>query len=211
MAADVLSSRGITCDLFDRMPSLGRKFLMAGKGGLNITHSEPLDIFVQRYGPSAEVMTPMLGDFGPVQLRDWVASLGVETFVGTSGRVFPTEMKAAPLLRAWIHRLRTRGVRFHVRHRLISIDNSGREPPELSLEFHSPQGITKQSYSAVILAFGGGSWSKLGSDGRWVPTVEQLGIEIAPLRPSNCGFDCGWSEHFSRVGRESCENLGKIT
>ncbi|MDD4911030.1 MAG: TIGR03862 family flavoprotein [Sideroxydans sp.] len=205
MAAEVLSQSGIHVDVYDAMPSVGRKFLMAGKGGMNITHSEPLADFLPRYGSRREQIEPLLQTFSPFALREWIHGLGVETFVGTSGRVFPTDMKAAPLLRAWLHRLRENGVQFNMRHRWVGWDEAGALRFEVSnsdvgrvstrhvglksdLQHHKPD--------AVILAMGGGSWPQLGSDGSWVAPLQQRGIDIAPLRPSNCGFDIAWSDHF---------------
>jgi uncharacterized flavoprotein (TIGR03862 family) len=192
MAAEVLAQGGVQVDLYDAMPSVGRKFLLAGVGGMNITHSEPLEAFVSRYGARAVLIRPLLETFPPDALREWIHDLGVETFVGSSGRVFPKEMKAAPLLRAWLHRLREAGVRFHVRHRWLGWNEDG------TLHFAAPQGELAMQADAVVLALGGGSWAKLGSDGAWVPLLAQRGIEIAPLLPSNCGFDVagGWSEHL---------------
>ncbi|MFM2276380.1 MAG: hypothetical protein RL211_2252 [Pseudomonadota bacterium] len=201
MAADVLCSAGVSVDVYDAMPSVGRKFLLAGKGGLNLTHSEPADIFITRFGARREQIEPLLVTFGATQVRDWAKTLGVDTFVGTSGRVFPTDMKAAPLLRAWLHRLRHpetgQGVRFHMRHRWTgwqSDDVAGTQ-----LKFETPGGEVTAQADAVVLALGGGSWARLGSDGAWVPLLAARGVAVAPLRPSNCGFDVagGWSEHFS--------------
>lgn len=191
MAAEVLAQAGRSVDLYDAMPSVGRKFLLAGKGGLNITHSEPLENFLTRYGKRRAQLEPILTAFGPEALRAWVRELGIDTFVGTSGRVFPVEMKAAPLLRAWLHRLRSAGVRFHVRHRWCGWTEDG------ALHFATPQGQTTVHATAVLLALGGGSWPRLGSDAAWVPLLVQRGVEVAALQPANCGFDCGWSEHFS--------------
>ncbi|HEY8100112.1 MAG TPA: TIGR03862 family flavoprotein [Burkholderiaceae bacterium] len=191
MAAEVLSQGGVQVDLYDAMPSVGRKFLLAGKGGMNITHSEPLDPFLSRYGARRAHIAPLLDAFDPQTLCDWVHGLGIDTFVGTSGRVFPTDMKAAPLLRAWLHRLREAGVRFHMRHRWRGWDEHG------SLRFESPASEQLINADAVILALGGGSWARLGSDGAWVPLLVQRGVAVAALRPANCGFDVGWSEHFS--------------
>ncbi|MBU1264594.1 MAG: TIGR03862 family flavoprotein [Gammaproteobacteria bacterium] len=192
MAAEVLSQNGVRVDLYDAMPSLGRKFLLAGVGGMNITHSEPFDVFLSRYGARAADIHPLLEAFPPAALREWIQGLGVETFVGSSGRVFPTGMKAAPLLRAWLHRLRESGVRFHVRHRWLGWREDG------ALRLASLQGELAVRADAVVLALGGGSWAKLGSNGAWVPLLAQRGVEVAPLRPSNCGFDVagGWSEHL---------------
>lgn len=191
MAAEVLSALpGLAVDVYDAMPSVGRKFLMAGKGGMNITHSEPLPDFVGRYGARAGQLAPWLAAFSPTALRDWIHSLGIDTFVGTSGRVFPTEMKAAPLLRAWLHRLRSQGVHFHVRHRWLGWSGDG-------LRFATPDGEIVVQAAAVILALGGGSWARLGSDGAWVPVLRDSGIDVAPLKPANCGFDVAWSPYFS--------------
>ena len=190
MAAEVLSSSGARVDVYDAMPSLGRKFLMAGKGGLNLTHSESGEAFLLRDGTRRANIEPMLKAFDSRALREWARDLGVETFVGSSGRVFPSSMKAAPLLRAWLHRLREAGAKFHVRHRWTGWAGDG------ALRFTTPQGEQSIRADAVVFACGGGSWARLGSDAGWVPLLEQRGIEIAPLQPSNCGFDIGWSEHF---------------
>jgi len=191
MAAEVLSRGGARVDLYDAMPSVGRKFLMAGKGGMNITHSEPHAAFLSRYGARQAQIEPLLDAFGPEALRQWIHGLGIETFVGSSGRVFPRDMKAAPLLRAWLRRLREVGVNFHVRHRWLGWDEHGR------LRFAASQGERILQADAVVLALGGGSWPQLGSDGAWVPLLERRGVPIATLKPANCGFDVGWSEHFS--------------
>lgn len=191
MAAETAAAAGLEVQLFDAMPSVGRKFLIAGKGGMNITHAEPLVDFKRRYGVRENVISPMLDVFGPLQLREWIHGLGIETFVGTSGRVFPREMKAAPLLRAWLHRLRGQGVHFHVRHRWLGWTAEG------DLLFATPDGQVTVRADAVILALGGGSWRKLGSDGAWVPLLMARGVSVAPLKPANCGFDVGWSAHFS--------------
>ncbi len=178
-------------DVYDAMPSMGRKFLLAGKGGLNLTHSEPLDSFLLRYGTRRERIAPLLHAFGPDALRAWVKVLGIETHVGSSRRVFPTAMKAAPLLRAWLHRLRAAGVNFHTRHRWLGWDQDG------ALRFASQTDAEQTVHAdATVLALGGGSWPQLGSDGAWVPLLAQRGVNIAPLRSANCGFDTGWSEHF---------------
>ena len=191
MAAEVLAAGGAQVDLFDAMPSVGRKFLLAGKGGLNLTHSEPFEAFAGRYGARRDLIEPMLRVLGPAELRAWALALGVSTFVGSSGRVFPTDMKAAPLLRAWLGRLRAAGVSFHMRHRWLGWDAAN------ALRFAAPTGEVAHRADAVVLALGGGSWARLGSDGAWVPLLEQRGVEIAALQPSNCGFDvAGWSEFF---------------
>jgi len=193
MAAEMLAEGGIGVDLYDGMPSVGRKFLMAGKGGLNITHSEPPDLFMSRYGPRRGNLAPLVGAFGPDALREWMAQLGVESFVGSSGRVFPKAMKAAPLLRAWLHRLRAAGVRFHARHRLEGWTS---KTGGFALRFRSPEGTRVRDAHAVVLALGGGSWPRLGSDGAWVPLLADAGIAIAPLAAANSGFDVAWSDHF---------------
>jgi uncharacterized flavoprotein (TIGR03862 family) len=192
MAAGVLAEGGIQVDLYDAMPSVGRKFLLAGVGGLNITHSEPFDTFLSRYGTRAAAIQPLLEAFPPAALREWIHGLGVETFVGSSGRVFPRDMKAAPLLRAWLHRLRETGVRFHMRYRWMGWADSG------ALRFETSQGEIVVKADAVVLSLGGGSWAKLGSDGAWVPLLVRRAVDVAPLLPSNCGFDVanGWSEHL---------------
>jgi uncharacterized flavoprotein (TIGR03862 family) len=189
MAAQALARAGIVADVFDAMPSVGRKFLLAGRGGMNITHSEPYEQFLTRYGARSAVLKPMLDEFTPDDARAWVHSLGVDTFVGSSGRVFPTEMKAAPMLRAWLHQLRESGVQFHQRHRWVGWQDG-------ALRFATPDGERSVQADTVILALGGASWARLGSDGAWAPLFEQRGVQVAPLQPSNCGFDIGWSEHF---------------
>lgn len=190
MAAQTLAQGGAQVDLYDAMPSVGRKFLLAGRGGMNITHAEPYSDFVTRYGKAADALRPMLDAFGPQQVRDWVHGLGVDTFVGTSGRVFPTDMKAAPLLRAWLHRLREQGVHLHMRHRWLGWRDG-------ALLLAGPDGELTVQADAAILALGGGSWARLGSDGAWLPLLAARGVALAPLVPANCGFDVAWSEHFS--------------
>jgi len=219
MAAEVLIEAGVAVDLYDAMPSVGRKFLLAGKGGLNLTHSESADRFAERYGERRTQIEVLLRSFGAQQLREWAHGLGVETFVGTSGRVFPTDMKAAPLLRAWLNRLRHpaqgAGVQFHMRHRWLGWAEDGH-----TLRFETPQGEVTAQADAVVLALGGGSWARLGSNGAWVPLLAARGVAVAPLLPANCGFDVavqrrlpaegqavpvqvvpapttGWSEHFA--------------
>jgi uncharacterized flavoprotein (TIGR03862 family) len=203
MAAEVLSRGGVRVDVFDAMPSVGRKFLMAGKGGLNLTHAEPLEDFLSRYGARRARIEPLLDAFGPQALREWARELGIDTFVGSSGRVFPRDMKAAPLLRAWLHRLRASGVRFHARHRWLGWHADGR------LRFAAPAGEILVQPSATVLALGGGSWPQLGSDGAWVPWLAARGVTVAPLRPANCGFDVGWSEHFR--GRFAGQPVKSVT
>jgi uncharacterized flavoprotein (TIGR03862 family) len=250
MAAEVLAADGVAVDLYDAMASVGRKFLLAGRGGLNLTHSEPLEAFLQRYGSAAPHVRPWLEAFPPDALRAWAAGLGVDTFVGSSGRVFPVDMKAAPLLRAWLHRLRAAGVRIHARHRWIGwegdapgadpfrpepgaprMPEGGRSaaaaadrpapadrsapasgstrPPPLRLQ--TRDGFVRVDADALILALGGASWRRLGSDGAWVAWLASAGVGVEPLRPANCGFDVrpsgdagaasqapasGWSDHF---------------
>ena len=198
MAAEVLIQGGARVDLYDAMPSVGRKFLMAGKGGMNITHAEPAETFLSRYGARRTRIKPLLEVFGSEPLREWVHGLGISTFVGTSGRVFPADMKAAPLLRAWLHRLRKAGVHFHMRHRWCGWDGeSGNGETSGALRFSTGQGECTVHADAVVLALGGGSWARLGSDGAWMPLLAQRGIAVAPLLPANCGFNVGWSEWFS--------------
>ena len=191
MAAEVARAGGIEVDLFEAKGSVGRKFLIAGKGGLNLTHAEPRPGFDARYGARASDVGRWLDDFDADALRDWARGLGVDTFVGSSDRVFPTDRKAAPLLRGWVRRLREAGVRFHVQHRWTGWDDDG------ALRFDTPDGERHFTAPATVLALGGGSWPELGSDGAWVPWLAQRGIDVAPLQPSNCGFDLGWTEHFS--------------
>jgi uncharacterized flavoprotein (TIGR03862 family) len=195
MAAEVLSAAGLSVDLFDAMPSVGRKFLLAGRGGLNLTHSEDLERFGTRFAERNAALAPALAAFTPPELRDWAAALGIETFVGSSGRVFPTDMKAAPLLRAWLHRLREAGVRFHARHHWQGWGDTG------ALQFTTPKGLLGHQADATIFALGGASWARLGSDGAWVDALGARGADVAPLKPANCGFDIaptgpdheGWS------------------
>jgi uncharacterized flavoprotein (TIGR03862 family) len=191
MAAETLLAAGCRVEVFDTMPSAGRKFLLAGKGGLNLTHGEGFDAFVARYAERSAVLAPLLRDFGADALRAWAAGLGIGTFVGSSGRVFPQDMKAAPLLRAWLHRLRTQGAVLHQRHRWQGWDGSG------ALCFDTPVGPKALRPLATVLALGGASWSRLGSDGAWWPWLQARGVDLAPLQPSNCGFDVGWSQHLA--------------
>jgi predicted flavoprotein YhiN len=184
MAAEVLAQAGVAVHLFDAMPSVGRKFLLAGKGGLNLTHSEPHDAFASRFAARQPQVEPLITAFGGPQVRAWAQGLGVDTFVGTSGRVFPADMKAAPLLRAWLQRLRSQGVQFHMRHRWLGWSEEGG-----ALRFATPGGEVGVSARATVLALGGGSWSRLGSDGAWAPLLAARGVAVAPLRPANCGFD----------------------
>jgi len=191
MAAQVARAAGVEVDLFEAKGSVGRKFLIAGKGGLNLTHGEPRPAFDARYGARAREVGAWLDDFDAHALREWARGFGVDTYIGTSGRVFPDDRKAAPLLRGWVRRLREDGVRFHVQHRWLGWDDDG------ALRFATPDGDLAVRADATVLALGGGSWPELGSDGAWVGAVRARGIEVAPLQPSNCGFDIGWSEHFA--------------
>ncbi|MDR9753030.1 TIGR03862 family flavoprotein [Pseudomonas sp. SZMC_28357] len=189
MAAEVLSLAGVGVDLYDGMPSVGRKFLLAGVGGMNITHSEAYPAFLARYAERAPQIAPLLRAFGADALCRWIHDLGIETFVGSSGRVFPTDMKAAPLLRAWLKRLRETGVAIHTRHRWLGWDSHG------ALRIACAEGEKIVHADATLLALGGGSWSRLGSDGAWMLPLEQRGVELAPLQPSNCGFEVqAWSD-----------------
>jgi uncharacterized flavoprotein (TIGR03862 family) len=192
MAAEVLAAAGVAVHVFDAMPSVGRKFLLAGKGGLNLTHGEALPSFLTRYGPRGPQVAAWLDAFAPEALRAWAAGLGIETFVGSSGRVFPKDLKAAPLLRAWLHRLREQGVVFHMRHRWSGWGDDG------ALRFDSPQGAKCVRAQATVLALGGASWPQLGSDAAWVPWLRAAGADIAPLAPANCGFEVAppWSDHL---------------
>jgi uncharacterized flavoprotein (TIGR03862 family) len=205
MAAEVAVAGGAQVHLYDAMASVGRKFLLAGKGGLNLTHSEPLEPFLSRYGPRRPQLAPLIETFGPEALRQWARGLGVETFVGTSGRIFPSDLKSAPLLRSWLRRLRQAGVQFHVRHRWRGWDEQG------CLRFTSPGGTQAVSYDAAILALGGGSWPKLGSDGGWVPLLAERKVPITPLQPANCGFDVKWTDHFrSKFAGQPVKSVGVI-
>ena len=190
MAAETLAMAGVAVEVYDAMPSPGRKFLLAGIGGLNLTHAEDFESFVSRYGARADVVRRWLEELSPDELRAWAAGLGVETFVGSSQRVFPVGMKAAPLLRAWLKRLRAAGVNLHVRHRWLGWDAAG------ALRFVTPEGEVARRCDATVLALGGGSWAKLGSDGAWMPVLAERGVELAPLVPANCGFDAALSHFF---------------
>lgn len=188
MAAEVLGQAGIAVDLYDAMPSVGRKFLLAGVGGMNITHSEPYPAFVSRYAERADEIKALLDDFDADALCQWIHGLSIETFIGSSGRVFPRDMKAAPLLRAWLKRLRDSGVVIHTRHRWLGWTSEG------SLRMSYPQGELSLKPDAVLLALGGGSWARLGSDGAWLPLLKAQGIETAPLQAANSGFEVeAWS------------------
>jgi len=193
MAAEVLAQAGAHVEVFESRPSVGRKFLLAGRGGLNLTHSEPLEPFLARYAERQAALAPALHAFGPQALRDWAHGHGIETFIGTSGRVFPRDLKAAPLLRAWLHRLRVAGVVFHTRHRWLGWDEAGR------LRLQGPAGESLHAADATVLALGGASWPALGSDGAWVPWLQARGVDIAPLQPANCGFDLAAAAPEGRV------------
>ncbi|SFS02361.1 hypothetical protein SAMN05216570_1617 [Dyella sp. OK004] len=188
MAAESARAAGVEVDVYEGKGSVGRKFLLAGKGGMNLTHGEAKADFVQRYGARAKEVGRWLETFDADDLRAWARCLGVETFVGSSGRVFPSDLKAAPLLRGWVHRLRESGVRFHVHYRWLGWDQQG------ALRFDTPDGERAVQASATVLALGGGSWPQLGSDGVWQSWLAARGVDVAPLQPSNCGFDIGWSE-----------------
>jgi uncharacterized flavoprotein (TIGR03862 family) len=191
MAAETIRAAGHAVDLYEAKGSPGRKFLIAGKGGLNLTHSDPSDLFVSRYRERAAEVGTWLADFDAEALRAWARGFGVETYVGSSGRVFPEDRKAAPLLRGWVRRLKEQGVRFHVQHRWTGWDDSG------ALRFETPEGPLHINADAVVLAMGGGSWPELGSDAAWVAPLAARGADIAPLKPANCGFDIDWTSHFS--------------
>ncbi len=190
MAAEVLARGGGRVTVYDRMPSVGRKFLLAGRGGLNLTHSEDLERLLGRYGDGEPRLRPAIEAFSPAQLRAWCEALGQTTFVGSSGRVFPRAMKASPLLRAWLRRLDSEGVAFELRHHWRGWDDDGR------LLFTNAQGSLAVRAHATVLALGGASWPRLGSDGGWVAALAEAGIAVAPLRPANCGFIVRWSDVF---------------
>lgn len=207
MAAEVLAQPGMKVDVYDAMPTIGRKFLLAGRGGLNLTHSENREKFGVRYGDRQAQVESWLDAFAPDAVREWVHALGGQTFVGSSGRVFPVEMKASPLLRKWLQRLNAAGVTFHRQHRwngFISdgdsssadgVQRSANSRP-ISVEFATQGGNVTVAAGAVILALGGGSWARLGSDGAWVNWLRQAGVPVAALKPANCGFDVAWSAVF---------------
>ena len=190
MAAEAAIAAGLRVDVYDGMGSVGRKFLLAGKGGLNLTHAEPTARFVERYGVRQSELARWLEALDADALRAWAHGLGVETFVGSSGRVFPLDLKAAPLLRRWLRRLRESGVHFHMHHRWLGWQAHG------ALHFATPQGPRVLPTDALLLALGGGSWPQLGSDGAWVAPLTQAGIDIAPQQPANCGFEINWSTHL---------------
>lgn len=204
MAAEVLSQAGVKVDLYDGMPSVGRKFLLAGVGGMNITHSEPYPAFLARYAERSGDIAPLLRGFNADALCAWIHGLGIETFVGSSGRVFPTDMKAAPLLRAWLKRLREAGVAIHTRHRWTGWDAAG------NLRIATPDGEISPHPDAVLLALGGASWSRLGSDGAWWPLLAERGIDLKALQAANCGFEVSnWSDLLrSKFAGAPLKNIG---
>ncbi|MBB5206641.1 TIGR03862 family flavoprotein [Chiayiivirga flava] len=190
VAAERLAAAGLQVDLYERTASVGRKFLLAGKGGLNLTHGEARPGFDARYGAAAATVGGWLDRFDAAALRAWAAGLGVDTFVGSSGRVFPRDLKAGPLMRAWVRRLKAAGVRLHMHHRWLGWDGAA------ALRFATPSGEAVVRADAVLFALGGGSWAKLGSDGAWTAAFGARGIGVAPLQPANCGFECDWSPVF---------------
>jgi uncharacterized flavoprotein (TIGR03862 family) len=206
MAAEILSANGVAVNLYDRMPTMGRKFLMAGRGGLNLTHSEPFDAFASRYGAASAALRPILEAFPPPALIAWAENLGHPIFVGSSGRVFPKAMKASPLLRAWLARLRAQGVQFHTRHEWLGWDESG------GLIFRNAEDAHERVQAdATILALGGGSWPKLGSDGAWTDILMRKHVAVTALRASNCGFTIAWSDMFrTRFAGQPLKNIALI-
>lgn len=190
MAAETLAEGGASVTVYDRMPSVGRKFLMAGRGGLNLTHGEPLAQMLRRYGNAEPVLRDAIAQFAPERLRAWCEALGQPTFVGSSGRVFPKAMKASPLLRAWLRRLDRQGVAFALHHRWTGWTAEG------ELVFQTPEGAVMARHAATVLAMGGASWPKLGSDGAWVEAIAQNDLRVAPLEPANCAFAVAWSAFF---------------
>jgi len=202
MAAEVLSAGGMAVTVYDRMPSVGRKFLMAGRGGLNLTHSERFDIFATRYGAASANLGPMLKAFPPLALIDWANTLSAHTFTGSSGRVFPKAMKASPLLRAWLGRLNKQNVQFRLRH-------DWRGWSDNTLLFHTPGGDIAGTPGVTVLALGGASWPRLGADGGWAVALQDRGVQISPLRPTNMGFNVAWSELFrTRFAGQPLKNVG---
>ncbi|MBA9071232.1 hypothetical protein FHR71_005011 [Methylobacterium sp. RAS18] len=201
MAAEVLAGAGQPVTVYERMPSVGRKLLIAGRGGLNLTHSEPLPDFLGRYAPVDPRLPAAVEAYPPDALRAWCEALGQSTFVGSSGRVFPESFKASPLLRAWLTRLDALGVVIRTRHRLVGLE-------EGALAFETPEGPLRVRPRATLLALGGASWPRLGSDGAWVPLLEGNGVAVAPLKPANVGFHVVWSAHFS--GRFAGEPLKRL-
>ena len=203
MAAEAARAHGADVTVHDAMASVGRKFLLAGKGGLNLTHGEGLDAFLSRYGAERAPLDAALRAFDNDAIRAWAQALGIDTFVGTSQRVFPVGLKAAPLLRRWLARLRHDGVRLQPRHRWLGWDDSG------ALRFATPAGEVQLEYDSVVLALGGASWPALGSDGAWTALLAARGVDITPLRAANCGFECAWSAHL--VARYSGAAVKNVT
>ena len=203
MAAEVLSAAGVAVTVYDRMPSVGRKFLMAGRGGLNLTHSEPMEAFLGRYGAAKANLAPFVEAFTPTDLVAWAEGLGQATHVGSSGRVFPQSHKASPLLRAWLARLQAQGVEVQTRHDWLGWDKTG------AMRFATPQGEISVSADATVLALGGASWPKLGSTGAWAEVLAETGVAVTALRPANMGFDAAWSELFrDRFHGQPLKNIG---
>ena len=209
MAAEVIAAAGRSVAVFERMPTPARKLLLAGRGGLNLTHSEALDAFTARYGAQAPLFADLLAGFSPADLRDWAAGLGIETFVGSSGRVFPVQMKASTLVRAWLRRLEGLGVTLHTRHRWLGWDAQGCDG-QGALRFRRGDGTeTTVAPRATLLALGGASWPRTGSDGAWTELLAARGVEIAPLRPSNMGFEVPWSDHLrGRFAGQPVKSVG---
>jgi hypothetical protein len=212
MAAEIISHAGFAVSVYDAMPSVGRKFLLAGVGGMNLTHAEAPHKFLARYTDAEQPLTPFIQAFDAQALRDWAQTLGIDTFVGSSQRVFPKDLKAAPLLRAWLHRLREQGVTFFPRHRWLGWTESG------ALRFTATGRTTDSSTekaitpTACVLALGGASWARLGSDGAWVPLLRERGTRVSDLQPSNCGFETNWSDYFSeRFAGEPLNTIGLTT
>ena len=201
MAAEMLANGGAQVTVYDRMPSAGRKFLMAGRGGLNLTHSEELASFLARYGGAADALRPAIEAFPPDALRAWSGAMGQSTYVGSSGRVFPVAMKASPLLRAWLRRLDAAGVKLALRHEWTGWDDAQR------LTFNTPDGAATVEPDATVLALGGASWPRLGSDGGWTAILDRAGVRVAPLKPSNCGFLSPWSEHLRRFAGQPLKRI----
>ncbi|WP_425598112.1 NAD(P)/FAD-dependent oxidoreductase [Azospirillum thiophilum] len=203
MAAEIAAGAGLRVALFDHTPTPARKLLLAGRGGLNLTHSEPLDRFLPRYGAAEPLFLRLLAEFPPDALRAWAAGLGIETFIGSSGRVFPVQMKASTLVRAWLRRLDGLGVTLHSRHRWTGWSGDG------ALTFHHGGETVTAAPRATLLALGGASWPRTGSDGGWLPLLEAQGVEIAPLVPSNMGFEVPWSDHLrSRFAGQPVKSVG---